>query len=309
LEPAVGFPVSTYLVSGFLGAGKTTFILERLRDTGGRIAVLVNEFGTLGIDGQTIRTQGGMDVVEMAGGCICCSQRQDLIKTVAEIARDIRPDVIMIEPSGVAETSELLTALFDPSLAGIVRHDATIAIIDAITFLEYSEPGAFGTFFLDQVQSADIILINKIDLVEPGALTDIETRIAGINPRAAVLKTDHCRDTASHRVRGVNRPIPSRDTLPEFSALTLELRKPVAQASLQRFLSDLEAGTFGEIFRAKGFVPTEDGGCVEVQVTPGQVSTTPAQCGIPSKIIFIGRRLERSSLERYFAAGGALEAI
>ena len=144
---------------------KTTYILERLRDKSARTAVLVNEFGTLGIDGETIRAAGGVSVVEMAGGCICCNQRQDMVKSIAEIARDIRPDVLLIEPSGVAETSELLNALSDSSLGGIVRCDGTITIIDATTFLDYSEPGSFGTFFLDQIENADVVLINKVDLV------------------------------------------------------------------------------------------------------------------------------------------------
>ena len=81
-------PLSTCLVCGFLGAGKTTFILERLRDKSVRTVVLVNELGTLGIDGQTIRTKGGVDVVEMAGGCICCSQRQGLVKSVIEMLKE-----------------------------------------------------------------------------------------------------------------------------------------------------------------------------------------------------------------------------
>jgi G3E family GTPase len=296
-------------VCGFLGAGKTTYILERLRDKSARTAVLVNEFGALGIDGETIRAKGGISVVEMAGGCICCSQRQNLVKSIAEIARDIRPDLLLIEPSGVAETSELLNALSDGSLEGIIRCDGTIAIIDATTFLDYSEPGSFGTFFLDQIENADVVLINKIDLVEPGLLGEIEARINEANPGVVVVRTDHCRyDAALHRTGRKGPVIFHRNAL-EFDSLSLELQKPIPSESFERFLSDLKEGAFGEILRAKGFVQIEGGACVEVQVTSGQVSIEPAECRIQPKMVFIGRGLKRSSLESYFTSGGIQEVM
>jgi G3E family GTPase len=294
-------------VCGFLGAGKTTYILERLRDKSARTAVLVNEFGTLGIDGQTIRAKGGMNVVEMAGGCICCSQRQDLVKCVIEIARDIRPDFLLIEPSGVAEASELLNALSDDSLAGVISCDATITIIDATTFLDYSEPGSFGTFFLDQVENADVVLINKVDLVDPGLLGEIEARINHVNPGAVVVRTDHCRYSATLPQARRKRPITSHKNALEFGSVSLELQKPIPSESLERFLSHLLDGAFGEILRAKGFVQIEGGACVEVQMTPGRVSIEPVECRMPPKMIFLGRGLKHSALEGYFASGGIWE--
>jgi G3E family GTPase len=300
-------PLSTYLVCGFLGAGKTTYILERLRDKSSRTAVLVNEFGTLGIDGQIIRTKGGVDVVEMAGGCICCSQRQGLVKSVTEIARDIRPDVLLIEPSGVAETSELLKALSDDSLGGIISCDATITIIDATTFLDYSAPDSFGTFFLDQVENADVVLINKIDLVDPGLLVEIEARIDKLNPGAIVVRTDHCRDSGTLPQTGRTRPIISHKKALEFDSVSFELQKPIPSGSLERFLCRLKEGAFGEILRAKGFVQIEGGACVEVQTTPAQVLIEPVECRTPPKMIFLGLGLKRSALEGYFASGGISE--
>src|SRR6266567_3784969 len=181
---AVQGAIRTYLVSGFLGAGKTTFILEQLKNTGSRVAVLVNEFGELGIDGALIRSRSGFDVVEMPGGCICCSQRDGLAESIRRIAVEMEPELLLIEPSGIAEISEVLKVLAGPSLAGVIRLDAALTVIDAETFLEFSEPDGFGTFFLDQVVNADLILVNKIDLVAPAELAAIERRVEELRPGA-----------------------------------------------------------------------------------------------------------------------------
>src|SRR6185369_7745825 len=129
-------PIKTRLVGGFLGAGKTTFILEQLKSAGTRVAVLVNEFGKLGIDGALIRLQGGIEVIELPGGCICCSQKEGLLESVRSVARQVAPELLLIEPSGVAEISELLQLLSDPSLAGVIRLDTVITVLDCETFLE-----------------------------------------------------------------------------------------------------------------------------------------------------------------------------
>ena len=301
MERYVGRLLSTYLVCGFLGAGKTTYILERLKDGSARTAVLVNEFSALGIDGQIIRTRGGMEVVEMAGGCICCSQKEDLVKQVALIAREIRPDVLLIEPSGVAETSELLKALSDEALAETIRCEATITIVDGSTFLDYSGSDSFGTFFLDQVEHADLVLINKIDLMAPDELGAVEARIKEINSRAIVVRTDHCRYDSVAIRKGDKGPIGPHRHVPGFDSLSLELQKPVPDDALERFLSLVNEGVFGEVLRVKGFVRREDGTFVEVQVTPAQASVKPAQWQGRPGLVFVGLGLDRLSLERYFA--------
>ena len=300
LAAAAGHPLSTYLVCGFLGAGKTTYILERLKDRSTRTAVLVNEFGTLGIDGQTIRTRGGIDVVEMAGGCICCSQRQGLVKSVTQIATEIKPDLLLIEPSGVAETSELLSALSDNELANIARCDGTITIIDATTFLDYCEPDSFGTFFLDQIVNADVILINKIDLVAQGTLDEIESRIKEINPGARVARTIHCRHGELPSRAGERSRCDSHRERMAFESMSLELHTVVSYERLERFLGRLASGDFGEILRVKGFVHVEGGEYVEVQATPAHFSIEAVQEPTPSRLVFVGRNLARSSLGRYF---------
>src|SRR5690606_25325624 len=130
-----------------------------LKSARGRAAVLVNEFGSLGIDGSLIRSAGGIDVVEMPGGCICCSQQAGLVESIATIREEIRPDLLLIEPSGVAEASEVLKVLAAPALAGVIRLDAVITVLDASTFFEFSDPEAFGSFFLDQITHADLLLV------------------------------------------------------------------------------------------------------------------------------------------------------
>lgn len=291
-------PIKTYLVCGFLGAGKTTFILEQLKTASSNVAVLVNEFGALGVDGETIRSQGGIDVVELPGGCICCSQQQGLIANIKEVASIVKPELLLIEPSGVAEASELLKTLVDESLRGVVRLDGVITVIDASTFMEFSEPDAFGAFFFDQVENADIVLINKKDLVPIAKRGAIEARIAAINPQAMILAASFCQvDVALPDSRGINNIALHGDPRRlKLSSISVEPKCPVSRDELERFLGELAEGNLGTVVRAKGFLRVDGYGCVSIQITPGQALIELHNREVPSRLIVIGFDLDEDSL-------------
>ena len=293
-------PVPTWLISGFLGAGKTSFVLERLKSKGTRIAVLVNEFGELGIDGALIREQGGIEVVEMPGGCICCSQKEGVAESIRSIALQLRPELLLIEPSGIAETSELLGVLTEPSLLPLIRLDASIVLLDAETFLEYAEPDVFGTFFLDQIAHADLVLVNKADLVGAAQLAAVERRVAEINPKALVQQTTFGR--LEGEPPGAWERVTSgvRASLPALECVSLVPGAELTDAKLQLFLDRLSLGTFGRVLRAKGFLPGPEGSCLNLQMVTGRVTMEPFRTGASPRLTLIGYRLEGERLRSFF---------
>lgn len=289
--------VKTYLVTGFLGAGKTTFILEQLKRVDANIAVLVNEFGALGIDGEIIRIKGGVDVVEMPGGCICCSRKTDFAAGVKAIVENKKPDLLLIEPSGVAEISTLLKELSDESLNEIIEFDATITVVDATTFEQFFE--GFGDFFKNQIKCADFVIINKRDLVDRERLEAIEHRVGALNSRAQVISTEHCqvnlRLLADRGLSGQNHDHDhdhSRDNGLGLETLSFEPARPLSRQELDGFLSELSTGYLGNIVRVKGFIEMSEGGFVGFQATPTAISVEPFDRLPSPRVVVIGRGLK-----------------
>jgi cobalamin biosynthesis protein CobW len=201
------------VITGFLGAGKTTLLRHVLAHAGGRrIAVIVNEFGSIGIDGATLRSCGlpdcqDEDIVELANGCLCCTVADDFIPTMERLLdRADPPEHIVIETSGLALPKPLLKAFNWPALRARVTVDGVIAVIDgravadgrfaddpeavarqraADPSLDHDNP--LAEVFEDQVNAADLLVINKADLLDEQALAQLRASLESANPRAAVL--------------------------------------------------------------------------------------------------------------------------
>jgi len=176
------------IVSGFLGAGKTTLVNRLLSEPGGRrIAVLVNDFASVNIDEELIRFQSG-DTIGLTNGCACCAINGDLVNAVQRLVqRDDPPDAVVLEASGVADPRGIAqVALANPG----VGLDAIVTLVDAETFEDRLRDARTRTTLVSQVSAADIIVINKIDLVR--ARRD-ETRqaIQSIAPGRILLETTH----------------------------------------------------------------------------------------------------------------------
>src|SRR5512139_1822259 len=165
----------TTVVCGLLGAGKTTFIRNFLGRGEERAVVLVNDFGAAGIDGE-IFSAGGIESVELPSGCVCCTLKFDLITTIQKISKEFSPEHLLIEPSGVASPSAVLEALTSAG-AGLV---SVVGIIDATEFTELYDSGMYGSFFEDQITHADVILVNKTDLVREEMIVEAINRIESI---------------------------------------------------------------------------------------------------------------------------------
>lgn len=294
-SPALG----TLLVCGFLGAGKTTFIMEQIKNTRGKTAVLVNEFGDLGVDGSLMDSKNGVHVVEVPGGCICCGQQEGLVESIRTIADQIRPDALLIEPSGIAQASEVIKVLESGALSGVVRLDAVITIVDSSSFLEFSKPETFGTFFLDQVTNADMIIMNKTDLVSSTDLERVSRRVSELNPSALAVEAAFCR---------VENPLPSGRnrivlSLGKFGlgmeCFSVVPEQPVSKDQLDQFTSALLEGKFGQVFRGKGILANPDGGWTNWQIVGKNVSATPLEKEVQPRLTLIGFDLDRKQVSQF----------
>jgi cobalamin biosynthesis protein CobW len=254
--------IPVLVVSGFLGSGKTTLVSHLLKEaqaTGARIAVVSNEFGALGID-QALLGQGGEAYVELEGGCVCCQLSDELVNTLQMLWERVCPDGVIVETSGVALPFDTQLQVWREPVCRWVDDDMAVVVVNAEQLFEQRD--LEGTFE-DQVSSADLLLLNKIDLVPEESIGQLEAILHGMAPGTPVIHSIHSqidpsvlfppdlRDLrARRRTAGAQ---PTTHLHESFRALELAVEDGVEPDTLIERLRTLG------VLRGKGFVRTSQG--------------------------------------------------
>lgn len=181
------------ILTGFLGAGKTTLLNHILNgDHGLKVAVLVNDFGSINIDSQLVVDVSAEDTIELSNGCICCTIRGDLIQAMLDlIHRPEPPEYIIIEASGVSDPLEIAMTFRRPDLNSIIRIDSVLTIIDTDQVLSLERENEVLAVL--QVGSADIVVLNKVDLVDADGLEQVRQWVRSVIANARILETTYGR--------------------------------------------------------------------------------------------------------------------
>lgn len=248
------------ILYGFLGAGKITFLKDLLTRQDSDTAVLVNEFGELGIDGALISEGINFKVVELPSGCICCSLKESLVEAIRDIMTDYRPKRLIIEPSGVASPSSIISGLKGSDFWPQLELEPVVGIIDLLFLKDIDDEQDLGNFFLDQILNSDILLLNKVDLVSPEELEKCRRNIETINPGALLLPTVYCQ--ASLPNIKANGEVKHFHYTSDFVSEAFSPPGLFNREKLKKMLDSLKGVNCEEIYRAKGIVDTIDGSTV-----------------------------------------------
>ncbi|MEK9280156.1 MULTISPECIES: GTP-binding protein [unclassified Bradyrhizobium] len=285
--------VPVLLVAGFLGAGKTTVVNHLLAHAEGRrIAAVVNDFGAINIDAELI-TGAADGVVSLSNGCICCTLEGDLLRTLAALLRrDPKPDVIVIETSGVADPADVVRNLMDPVIFREAPLEIVLCVVDAAMPVDMLDDALLRS----QIRAADIIALSKVDLADATACAQFRDAVRAMRPAAVLVDAVNGDVPAAllfppdvDRLPAPREPGPRRPAAERFESMSWSSDKPVSLRRLQAVISRLAP----KIARAKGLFETveQPGRLMVFQLAGGRATLaaggTRAE-GMPrTRIVFV----------------------
>ena len=291
------------LISGFLGAGKTTLIRRILEAVKGqRVALLENEFGTCGVDDLLLR-ESGVTLRTLTSGCVCCSLALEFAQAVDELARTCQPDILLVEPSGVAGLSDILRGCttLPPGLDQV----SAITVVDAQMHSQYAQD--MGDFYLDQIHNCGALVCSKLDLVSPEEAEQLVEALSRENPEANIfccpweaLDIPILLDTPPAALPGGRHHHHAGQV---FTALALHPEGAWEIGVLERRLIALGDPACGQVFRAKGILQGAEDTWFQVDYTPGRAYLHPWEGEKESVLTVIGTQLDRAHIQALFAHG------
>ena len=322
------------IISGFLGAGKTTFIKKMIDEafTGEKIVLIENEFGEVGIDGGFLK-DAGIQITEMNSGCICCSLVGDFGKNLNEVITKYHPDRILIEPSGVGKLSDVMKSVIDIEKEQDVKLNALVTVVNALKASKQMK--AFGEFFNNQIEYATTVILSRSQNATPEQLEFCVNKIQELNPKAAIITTDwaklsgeqilkvmegqdnlemkalaeahHAKEEAEHEHEHHHH---DHDHEHEhhhhhaddvFTSWGTETPKKYEKAELDSILKKLsESEDYGKVLRSKGMLPCTDGTWMYFDLVPEEYEIREGSADFTGRICVIGSELKEDALKELF---------
>lgn len=325
------------IISGFLGAGKTTFIKKMLKEafSGEQVVLIENEFGEIGIDGGFLK-EAGIEIREMNSGCICCSLVGDFGKSLKEVVDTYHPDRILIEPSGVGKLSDVIKAVQDVQDEIEAELNSFTTVVDVTKCRLYKKN--FGEFFSNQIEYAGAIILSRTDKAKPEKVEESVELLRELNEKAPIITTpieqlsgEKILETMEHSKSLEEELLLEEEICPEcghvhehehhhhcheehdhhehhhhhadevFTSWGRETIKTYSREDISRILKTLEEdGTYGTVLRAKGMVAGADGEWIYFDMVPQEHEVRSGAAEYTGRICVIGSGLEEDKLEELF---------
>lgn len=323
------------IISGFLGAGKTTFIKKMIDEAfkGEQIVLIENEFGEVGIDGGFLK-DAGIQITEMNSGCICCSLVGDFGKNLNEVITKYHPDRILIEPSGVGKLSDVMKSVIDIEKEQPVKLNALVTVVNALKASKQMK--AFGEFFNNQIEYATTVILSRSQNATPEQLEFCVKQIQALNPKASVITTDwdaikgeqilktmegqdnlemkvlaearHAQDEAEHHHHHDHDEHEHHHDHDHehghhhaddvFTSWGKETPHKFERAKLEEILKQFVEDD--NILRSKGMVEGTDGKWIYFDMVPGEYEIRDGEPDYTGRIVVIGTDIHEHELEELF---------
>ena len=314
------------IISGFLGAGKTTFIKKMIDEAfkGEQIVLIENEFGEVGIDGGFLK-DAGIQITEMNSGCICCSLVGDFGKNLNEVITKYHPDRILIEPSGVGKLSDVMKSVIDIEKEQPVKLNALVTVVNALKASKQMK--AFGEFFNNQIEYATTVILSRSQNATPEQLEFCVKQIQALNPKASVITTDwdaikgeqilktmegqdnlemkvlaearHAQDEAEHHHHHDHDHEHGHHHADDvFTSWGKETPHKFERAKLEEILKQFVEDD--NILRSKGMVEGTDGKWIYFDMVPGEYEIRDGEPDYTGRIVVIGTDIHEHELEELF---------
>lgn len=326
------------IISGFLGAGKTTFIKKLIDQvfTGEKLVLIENEFGEIGIDGGFLK-DAGIEITEMNSGCICCTLVGDFSKALQKVLAEYQPDRVIIEPSGVGKLSDIVRAIEDVKKDAEIEIDGRITVVDGKKAKLYLKN--FGEFFEDQVKHASTIVVSRTQMMTDEKVEECIHMLRDENADAAIISTpweqlskdaiwhalehgaeieglleeehghhhDHeecCEHDHHHDHEGCcehDHHHHHHHADEVFTSWGKETAHKYTEEELDFLVKALsETDSYGTILRSKGIIPMTDGTWKQFDLVPEEYEVRDGQADYTGRVCVIGTNLKEDELLKLF---------
>ncbi|WP_066638717.1 CobW family GTP-binding protein [Desulfolucanica intricata] len=297
------------IVSGFLGAGKTTLIkkiLSACTTNKEKVILIENEFGQVSVDSEILRIEG-FQIYELSRGCVCCTLRDDFIFTLKQILTQ-NPVRIIVEPSGIFILGEIFDLFKDPEISSKCYINSVTTVVDGVNYCH--QKNSFSSFLENQIANASTLVISKTQFLEPSKIPEIVKELQQVNDTAAITSKNWSNLSVQEILLlldgntkyALNNIISSPAAgfqhsrhNHSFETLGLRTTRNIEKPELENILERFKRLEYGHILRGKGFIKANNTN-LEFSYVDGKYNITKANSQIPGMVSLIGTGLQRDKL-------------